>query len=158
MSSRNLPATCGACHTRELGWYDGTVHSKLLKEKHAGATCFTCHGAMATGYPTPRELAERCSVCHPKPVGARESLVMVSAIKLQLQQTEDAVKAAGEANPAWLPGARDRLESLHKDYHGIQLKWHALRTLEVARDCRDLLKLAHALDDEANLMLRRQKK
>jgi hypothetical protein len=158
VSPRNLLATCGGCHTQQLNWYNGTVHSKLLKEKQEGATCFTCHGAMATGYPTPRELAERCSVCHPKPVGAREALVMVSALKHQLQQTEDAVKEAGAANPAWLPGARGRLENLHKDYHGIQLKWHAFRTHEVAQDCRDLLKLAHALDDEADLMLRREKK
>ena len=158
VNPRNLLATCGGCHTQELNWYDGTVHSKLLKEKKEGATCFTCHGAMATGYPTPRELAERCSVCHARPVGAREALLMVSALKRQLQQTKDVVDKAGAEDPAWLPAARSRLERLNKDYHGIQLKWHAFRTREVAKDCRDLLKLAHALDDEAELMLHREKK
>jgi hypothetical protein len=158
VSPGNLPATCGGCHTQELNWYSSTVHSKLLKEKKKGATCFTCHGAMATGYPTPRELAERCSVCHASPVGAREALVMVSTLKHQLQQTEDAVGKAGADNPGWLPTARSRLENLHKDYHGIQLKWHAFRTREVAKDSSDLLKLAHALDAEAELMLHREKK
>ena len=158
VSPGNLLATCGGCHTQELNWYNGTVHSKLLKEKKKGATCFACHGAMATGYPTPRELAERCSVCHAKPMEAREALVMVSTLKQQLKQTEDAVGRAGEDNPAWLPTARSRLENLHKDYHGIQLKWHAFRTREVAKDCSESLKLAHALDAEAELMLHREKK
>jgi len=43
-------------------------------------------------------------------------------------------------------------------YHGSQLKLHALRTREVARDSSDLLKLAHALAAEAELMIHREKK
>jgi hypothetical protein len=158
VSPTNLLATCGGCHSKELGWYNSTVHSRLLKEKKHGATCFTCHGAMATSYPTPRELAERCRVCHAKPVGAQEALAMVSALKRQLQRTEEAVKQAGAVNPQWLPGAQQRLESMHQDYHGVQLKWHAFRTREVAENCRDLLKLAHALDDEADVMIRRERR
>jgi hypothetical protein len=78
VAPRNLPGTCGGCHTQELDWYNGTVHSRLLKEKHQGATCFTCHGALATGYPTPRELAEgivptKCAL-GPRPPQARHPL------------------------------------------------------------------------------------
>jgi len=151
----HLPDTCGACHTQELAAFKGTVHAKQLAEKSTGATCFTCHGAMATSLPTPRELAARCGVCHDKPLQAELALGVLVMAKMQIRRTERELAAATTASPAWRTGARERLHQLERDYHAIQLRWHTFAMAEVLQDSRDVLKLASGLRDEIGVMSRR---
>ena len=153
-----LPATCGNCHEKELAAFRGTVHARELSEKGAGATCFTCHEAMATSLPTGRELNARCNACHDKPVEVQTALSMVAMTKTKLYRTRRAMDGARAANPTWHERALERFHELERDYRAAQLKWHTFQTKEVLQDTRDLLKLADALSEEAEVMARRGKK
>jgi hypothetical protein len=150
-----LPATCGACHPKELAAFEGTVHAKELAAKKSGATCFTCHDAMATSLPTARELSARCGACHDKPLEERAALAVLVSVKTQLYRTRKAVDAAKAANPKWHAGAVDRFHELEKDYHDVQIKWHTFATRDVLQESRELLKLSQGLADEAGLMAHR---
>jgi hypothetical protein len=150
----HLPATCGACHPKELAAFDGTVHAKQLRKEVGGATCFTCHEAMATSLPSPRELSARCSVCHKKPMEAQAALVVLVSAKTQLYRTRRAVDEVKTVNPAWYEVALGRFHDLEHDYGAIQIRWHTFATREVLRDSRDVLKLSQALSEEAGVKIR----
>lgn len=149
-----LPETCGGCHPKELQAFEGTVHAKQLRKATGGATCFTCHEAMATSLPTPRELGARCAVCHDKPLEAQAALAVLVSAKTQLYRTRRAVEAAKTANPAWYEVAVGRFHDLERDYRGVQVKWHTFATRDVLRDSRDVLKLSQALAEEAGVKIR----
>ena len=150
-----LPGTCGACHAKELAAYADTVHARELKKSHTGATCFTCHGAMATSLPTPRELAERCAVCHKRPTEAEAALIVLVSAKSQLYRTRRAMDAAKAVNPSWHENALPRFHDLEHDYQAIQMRWHTFAMRKVLQDSRDLLKIAQGLAAEADVMARR---
>ena len=151
-----LPATCGACHARQLAAYADTVHARELKTRGSGATCFTCHGAMATGFPSPAELSARCAVCHPKHIQVQAALIMLAAAKTQLRRTQRTLEATRAANPSWYKGALGRFHDLERDYGATELKWHTFKMDEVLQETRDLLKLAKVLDEEAGIQARRR--
>ena len=153
-----LPETCGACHKAELDAFQGTVHARELREKGAGATCFTCHGAMATSLPTPRELSARCAVCHDKPVEAHSALVVLAMAKARLYRARRAMEEAKTADPSWHTAALARFHDLERDYHAIQVQWHVFAMKETLEASRDLIKLAEALTDEAEVKTRRARK
>ena len=76
VNPRNLPATCGRCHPRELGLYRRSVHYTIAAAGvNESPTCETCHGGHnivavlgATG-PGDRWAANvsLCSGCHVSP-------------------------------------------------------------------------------------------
>lgn len=150
-----LPATCGSCHKMEFEAFKGTVHARQLAEKGTGATCFTCHDAMATTLPTPRELNARCTVCHDRPHEAQTALTMVAMTKTKLWRTRKALDTARTANPAWHERSIGRFHELEREYRTIQHKWHTFHTAEVLQETRDLLKLTDALEEETDVMIRR---
>jgi hypothetical protein len=148
----HLPTTCGACHPRELQAYGETIHARKLKTEAKGATCFTCHGAMATSLPSPAELNARCAVCHAKPVGAQPALAYLAAAKIQLYRTKRAVDALETAKPDWHHEAIGRLHALEKTYRDLQVRWHGFETARVLDESKDLLRLAKILAEEATIL------
>jgi len=153
-----LPETCGACHHEELAAFKGTVHARELRQKATGATCFTCHEAMATSLPTPRELSARCAVCHAKPVEAQAAIAVLVMAKRRVYRARVAMEAAKTADPSWHASALGRFHQLERDYHAIQVQWHVFAMKETIQASRDIIKLAEALTDEADVMTRRARK
>jgi hypothetical protein len=148
----HLPATCGACHAPELQAYGETIHARKVKTEARGATCFTCHGAMATSLPSPAELNARCAVCHEKPVGAQPALAYLAAAKIHLYRTRRAVDALRAAKPDWHHEAVGRLHGLEKTYRDLQIRWHGFETARVLDESKDLLRLAKILAEEATIL------
>ncbi|MFN8542779.1 MAG: hypothetical protein U0807_00995 [Candidatus Binatia bacterium] len=150
-----LPATCGGCHPKELAAFSGTAHMRELDAKGKGATCLTCHGAMATSLPAPAYLGERCAVCHRTPVQAEAALGVLATVKLQLRRTRMAVDAVEATDAGWHASAVARFHDLERSYRDIQLKWHTFKTREILRESGDLLQLAKLLGEEAVVKGRR---
>ena len=73
---KNLPATCGACHTRSAEQFKKSGHFKALQSDTgtAAPTCSTCHGAAGTVLPEAEEVRLQCAQCHGigKPAGHPE--------------------------------------------------------------------------------------
>lgn len=149
----HLVTTCGACHAEQRQAYERTVHARQVAGRKAGATCFTCHGSMATSLPSPSDLRSRCAVCHEKPVKAQASLTVLAASKIQLYRTRKAVEAAKGVDAEWYRGAVDRFHKLELAYRDISLRWHTFATDKVLPESRNLLKLAKLLDEEARLQM-----
>lgn len=150
----NLSATCGSCHEEQYNAYKGTVHAKEVKHDADAATCLTCHGSMATSYPSPRELNTRCSVCHDKPVEARSALSWLSSAKTHLVKARRALDEAKTVVPDWHAGAVERFHQMEKDYDAIALQWHKFDMEASIKQSRDLLNLGKLLEEEATLKVK----
>ena len=63
---KNLPATCGACHTRSAEQFKKSRHAAALQSDTgtAAPTCSTCHGAAGTILPEADEVSQQCTQCH----------------------------------------------------------------------------------------------
>lgn len=65
VNRRNLPRTCGACHTGPFVAFQDSRHYELLQSgNNRGPTCSTCHGEVDGGVLSPKALASRCNECH----------------------------------------------------------------------------------------------
>jgi len=144
-----IPATCGTCHAKQLAAFDATVHARQLKSKGGGATCSTCHGAMATSLPSPAELSLRCAVCHKKPVEAQAALVVFASTKLRMQRVHRTLESMKGSEPDWNREAMKRFHDLERMYSEIELEWHRLETRNVVKHSKDLLHLTENLQEEA---------
>lgn len=154
VSVHKLAAMCGSCHKDEFKAYKSTIHAEEITKDGEAATCVTCHGAMATSFPSPTELKSRCTVCHDKPVEARAALTWLAAAKTQLLRTERILEDARKAVPAWHKDAMVRFHDMEKRYAEISLKWHTFHMESSLKNSRDLLELAKLLDEEARLKIK----
>lgn len=65
VNRRNLPATCGTCHTGPLRAFQTSRHYELLQSANSdGPICSTCHGAVEGRLLSAKGLASRCNDCH----------------------------------------------------------------------------------------------
>lgn len=65
VNRRNLPTTCGACHTGPFVAFQDSRHYELLQSgNNRGPTCSTCHGEVDGRVLSPKALASRCNECH----------------------------------------------------------------------------------------------
>lgn len=85
---RNLPQTCGACHTGQFVEFQKSRHFELLKEGESeGPTCSTCHTSMGVYLPSPKRLAADCNRCHgqgktaPRPGYAENGQALLEQIR-----------------------------------------------------------------------------
>lgn len=154
VNPKRLPHTCGTCHPAQLQAYAGTVHAREVAERGRGATCFTCHGSMATSLPSPAELSARCGVCHKKPVQAQAALAVLATAKIRLYRTHRTLEALKTADPGWHADAQHRFADLQRTYRDIELKWHTFAMEAVLRETRDVLKLTKLLEEEAAVKTR----
>lgn len=148
---RNLAATCGACHEAELEAYAETVHAKQVETSGNGATCMTCHGAMAASLPSPAEMDARCAVCHDQPLQARVALVMLAQAKIELHRTALLLDRLQPSEPEWHTEAVGRLRALDRDYAALQLTWHTFHMKQTLEESKAILKLVDLLDKEARV-------
>jgi len=146
-----LPATCGGCHAKQLAAFDATVHARQLKSRQGGATCSTCHGAMATSLPSPNELSLRCAVCHTKPVEAQAALAVFASSKMRMRRAHRTIESMKTTHPEWSRDALERFHSLERMYLEIELEWHKLATRKVIQHSKDLLDLTRNLQEEAEI-------
>lgn len=146
-----LPTTCGSCHAAQRAAFDTTVHARELKSKGWGATCSTCHGAMATSLPSPGELSLRCAVCHKKPVEVQAALAVFASTKIRMRATQRTIETMKETHPRWHREALERFHDLERMYREIEIDWHKLETRKVAKDSMDLQHLNKNLEEEAEI-------
>ncbi|MBI4455663.1 MAG: hypothetical protein HY644_07170 [Acidobacteria bacterium] len=65
ISRRNLPSTCGACHTGPFVEFQKSKHFEFLREGSTEApSCSTCHTGIGTRLLSPKALESQCAGCH----------------------------------------------------------------------------------------------
>lgn len=72
---KNIPKTCGSCHSEILERFVKSRHYAQLTESGRGPSCITCHGSLdSRAYPM--TIVDRaCSTCHNKESGNHPEIV-----------------------------------------------------------------------------------
>ncbi|MBI4714787.1 MAG: hypothetical protein HY760_02415, partial [Nitrospirae bacterium] len=132
---KNLPETCGSCHSGVLQQFTQSRHYKNLKADRLAPTCTTCHGfRMDIGAVTPAQIMGRCTICHTEELGVKPEVVdlmrriveEIARTERLVQRSEAAValarETAGDAKEAeaLLKTAQDRLKKSREMWHQFQ--------------------------------------
>lgn len=129
-----IPATCGSCHQRELGFFTESRHYTRLVTSGRGPNCVTCHGSMAIQVLSPRDLEATCSACHnpeqrapfPAPVSARYLLVLLRQVEFGISVSERLAertpeRPARDAAARHLRQARETMQRARQGWHSFDL-------------------------------------
>ncbi|MBI3403157.1 MAG: hypothetical protein HY048_17225 [Acidobacteria bacterium] len=89
VNRRNLPATCGRCHSGPYSEFQGSKHYLLLRNGDPAApSCSTCHGDVAAYLLSPKGLESECNGCHGR--GKKQERAEYAAdARFLLQSTRD---------------------------------------------------------------------
>jgi hypothetical protein len=89
VNRRNLPATCGKCHSGPYTEFQTSTHYLLLRNGDPAApSCSTCHGEVAAYLLSPKGLEGECNGCHGR--GKKQERVEYAAnARILLQGTRD---------------------------------------------------------------------
>lgn len=129
----SIPATCGACHTRELGFFKRSRHYAQLETTGRGPNCVTCHGSMATHVLAPQEMEETCSACHnaqrgpspTAPIAARYLLELMHQVSFSIgvtrQLADKSDQAARRAAAPYLERAVGSMQLARQSWHSFDL-------------------------------------
>ena len=134
---KNIPDTCGKCHTEEQDHFKNTMHYQRLKAEFRAPSCATCHQPHTFKVLKASELTVLCSVCHNQqdqiatagiPKEAKQALERANEFKDELRKAKNSVaeaKAAGkEVSSAQtdLDNAQEVDENIPALWHGFNLK------------------------------------
>lgn len=91
---KNLPETCGSCHSGVYQQFIQSHHYKNLKIDQLAPTCTTCHGfQMDIRGVTPLQIVGRCILCHnPEKRIKPEVIDLMLQIIEGINQTENAIQ------------------------------------------------------------------
>lgn len=117
VNRRNLPVTCGKCHTGPFTEFQTSKHYLLLRNGAGqGPTCSTCHGNVAAHLFSPKSLEGECNSCHGR--GKKQERIEYAAnARLLLQRTRDTRAMLDGVKPLIKRVKDQKLrESLQYDY------------------------------------------
>jgi hypothetical protein len=125
-----IPATCGACHQQQLGFFTESRHYAQLTTSRRGPSCVTCHGSMAIRVLSADEMAATCSTCHGAGQGAPpEAPAEARRLLTVLQQADSALPAtearAGQATVARRAAAMRFVRQAREAAQEARRAWHA---------------------------------
>jgi len=121
---KNVPRTCGRCHTGQLSAFTQSRHYRALSATGQGPNCVTCHGSMALHILKWNEVRLVCSSCHNERMGIRPGKPLEAEATLQLMDaTQTLVDWADQAAPG-PEGAAGPLAAAHLDLDMARTAWH----------------------------------
>ena len=122
VNRRNLPTTCGACHTGPFVAFQDSRHYELLQSgNEKGPTCSTCHGEVGGRVLSPKALESQCNECHgprelaPRAARARqvrEQYEGLTVVREQMKLAQSLIKRVDD---------RKRRASLTEAYEQAQV-------------------------------------
>ena len=127
---KNIPSTCGKCHSAEVYKFTQSFHYKKLESTGRGPDCVTCHGSMVTTVLTPDTIATVCERCHNDRMGIFPYVPQKAKAVLLLLRESGALldaesrlyhPATGSADEGYLSSARSSLRSARLEWHRFDL-------------------------------------
>jgi len=121
---KNVPRTCGRCHTGQLAAFTQSLHFRALSATGQGPNCVTCHGSMALHVLKWNEVRAFCSSCHNERMGIKPDKPSEAEATLQLMDaTKTLVAWADQAAPG-PEGPTGPLAQAHLDLDMARTAWH----------------------------------
>ncbi|HYN44510.1 MAG TPA: PGF-CTERM sorting domain-containing protein [Candidatus Limnocylindrales bacterium] len=130
---RNVPETCGNCHTNELNQFRDSKHYQLLKALKQAPTCDTCHEPHEFKVLDTDKFEGLCSQCHnadmkiaPSDAPEKAIITLENADKLknEIKDAEKAVKQAKQVGKD-VSRAEAELKKATSIRDNLPVLWHA---------------------------------
>jgi hypothetical protein len=127
---KNIPSTCGKCHSAEVYKFTQSFHYKRLESTGRGPDCVTCHGSMVTTVLSPDTIASVCERCHNDRMGIfpyvpqkAKAVLLLLRESASLWDAESKIyhPAGGTPNAGYLRDARSSLRSARLEWHRFDL-------------------------------------
>jgi hypothetical protein len=127
---KNIPSTCGKCHSAEVYKFTQSFHYKRLVSTGRGPDCVTCHGSMVTTVLSPDTIATVCERCHNDRMGIFPYVPQKAKAVLLLLRESGALfdaesriyhPSGGTQNDEYLRDARSSLNSARLEWHRFDL-------------------------------------
>ena len=129
---RNVPETCGKCHTQELKEFRESLHYQRLKALKQAPTCDTCHSPHEFKVLNVSEFQELCSQCHnadmrvapsDAPDKAVTALNNAEKLKKEIKLAQDAIKQAKQQGKD-MAVAQKSLDTAESIRDSLPILWH----------------------------------
>jgi len=129
---RNVPETCGKCHTQELKEFRESLHYQRLKALKQAPTCDTCHSPHEFKVLNVSEFQELCSQCHnadmrvapsDAPDKAVTALNNAEKLKNEIKLAQDAIKQAKQQGKD-MSAAQKSLDTAESIRDSLPILWH----------------------------------
>lgn len=129
---RNVPETCGNCHTQELKEFTDSTHYQRLKALKQAPTCDTCHSPHDFKVLNVSEFEGLCSQCHntdmriapsDAPDKAVTALNNAEKLKNEIKLAEDAIKQAKQQGKD-VSVAQKSLDTAESIRDNLPILWH----------------------------------
>jgi hypothetical protein len=135
---KNIPETCGKCHTEELDHFKNTMHYQRLKSESRAPSCITCHQPHTFRVLKASELTPLCSVCHNSvdqiatasvPKDAKNALEKASELQEEVRIAKKDV-ADAKAKGMDVTSARSDLDKATAVMDNIPSLWHSFNLMD----------------------------
>lgn len=128
---RNVPETCGRCHSKELGSFMNSVHYQRLKALEQAPTCDTCHRPHEFKVLNVSEFQDLCSNCHnpdrgiapDAPEKAKIALTNAEKLKQEIIKADNAIKQAEQEGKDASMAQKD-LDNAMSIRDSLPVLWH----------------------------------
>jgi len=129
---RNVPETCGNCHTKELNQFKESMHYQKLKALKQAPTCDTCHGPHEFKVLNSTEFEDLCSSCHNTemkiapdiPEKAVKAIENTQLLKNEINKAESAIKQAIQQGKD-VTVAQKELDNAKAIQDNLPILWHS---------------------------------
>lgn len=121
---KNVPRTCGRCHTGQLAAFTQSRHFRALSATGRGPNCVTCHGSMALRILKWNEVRAFCSTCHNERMGIRPDKPIEAEATLQLMDAAQTIVTWADQAAPGPEGTTGPLAKAHLDLDMARTAWH----------------------------------
>jgi len=130
---KNIPETCGKCHTTELEHFKNTMHYERLRSESRASSCATCHQPHSFKVLKASELAPLCSVCHNAkdmpsfanvPNDAKLALEMSDELQIEIMNLTNSISEA-KAKGMEVSSAQNDLDKATYVMKEVPSLWHS---------------------------------
>ncbi|MCX9013070.1 MAG: cytochrome c3 family protein [Candidatus Methanoperedens sp.] len=130
---RNVPETCGKCHTEELSNFKNSAHYQKLKALRQAPACDTCHVPHEFRVLNVSEFHDLCSQCHnidmriapsDAPDRAIAALADADRLKSEIKKADDAIRFAKQQGKD-VSTAQKNLDNAISIRDSLPVLWHS---------------------------------
>ncbi|MFZ2409976.1 MAG: PGF-CTERM sorting domain-containing protein [Candidatus Methanoperedens sp.] len=156
---RNVPETCGKCHTDELNQFRNSAHYQRLKALKQAPTCDTCHQPHEFKVMNVSEFHDLCSQCHntdmriapsDAPDKAITALENAQKLKNEIKLADNAIKQA-KTEEKDVSAAQKDLDNAMSIRDSLPVLWHAFDLPSFEKVIDDGIKAAEKSKQEAGI-------
>ncbi len=138
LNFRNIPKTCGMCHSEIKDHFMKSEHYRLLQKTGSGPNCVTCHSSMSSRTYFKAIVVDACATCHNEKTKNHPEIVEQSrTIMKRLSHAEGYQKWAEFYYES--TGRKGEIQKMNKLVDNIHRAWHEFNFKDLDKLSKELL-------------------